>query len=243
MIDLFRRNWLALACISSGLIVLCALGTWQVKRLFWKEELLARIEKRIANPPIPLTEAMGLGFDKTQQNYLPVKTIGEYDHSTEAFFFTTGPNGLPGWNVHTALAMPDNKIVIVNRGFVPFDFKSPDKRSSGQLNGIQSVEGLLRFPLTEKPFGSLENNLEKREFYWRSIADFVEVMQIQNKEVLPVIIDLGQTEVPGGLPIGATSILSFPNNHLQYAVTWFGLALTLLGVGGYFVYTRERTHP
>ena len=232
MTGIVKRNWLPLICIVSGLIVLCGLGSWQVKRLYWKEGLLERIEMRIQQQPVSLLEVAGFGFNKLQQDYLPVELTGEYDHNTEAYFFTTGPHGEPGWNVHTAVRLPDGRSVIVNRGFVPFDFKSPASRSKGQVSGSQELRGLLRFPLKEKPLGSLDNNLSTREFYWRNIKDFAQVMGLDEKKVLPIIVDLAEYEIPGGMPKGGATILSFPNNHLQYAITWFGLALTLLGVGG-----------
>ncbi len=240
MTGIARRNLALLSCMLVGLIVLCWLGTWQVTRLYWKEALLERIETRIAQEPVPLIEVMQFGFNQAQQDYLPVSFDCEFDHSTESYFFTTGQRGEPGWNVHTVAKLSGGKTVIVNRGFVPFDNKLPGTRAEGQVAGQQHLIGLLRFPLSEKPLGSLDNNLDAREFYWRSLPDFEQAMQLDNKP-LPVIVDLQKNDIPGGLPMGGTTLLSFPNNHLQYAVTWFGLALTLLGVGGYFVLSREKS--
>lgn len=178
---------------------------------------------------------------KEDHEYLPVTVAGTFDHDGEVYFFTTNKQGAAGWNVHTPLQLETGRTIIVNRGFVPFELKSPDERLRGQIAGIQSVTGLLRFPLKEKPFGSLANFPEKREFYWRNVPEMSAVMtQDQEIEFLPVIIDAGKTENPGGWPRGDTTIVSFSNNHVQYAVTWYGLALTLLGVGGFFLYSRRQ---
>ena len=129
--------------------------------------------------------------------------------------------------------------LIVNRGFVPYETRNSETREAGQVAGKVTIAGLLRFPLLEKPLGSLENNLQEREFYWRNVEQMASIMGGDASLYLPVILDRNDQPVPGGLPKGGTARLSFPNNHLQYAITWFGLALTLLGVGGYFIYSRR----
>lgn len=222
--------------------MLCALGAWQVNRLIWKEQLIEKVEARLESDPVFLSEVAGTGFEKSDHEYLPVKFSGEFDHNREVYFFTTGKGGASGWNIHTPLTLENGEILIVNRGFVPFDFKEPEKREAGQVDGTQQWDALLRFPLIEKPFGSIENNIEKREFYWRNVNEMAIAMGIEPDRALPVIADLRSTDVPGGWPKGGTTIVSFPNNHLQYAVTWFGLALTLLGVGSYFLYSRRQTN-
>ncbi|MEO0327231.1 MAG: SURF1 family protein [Pseudomonadota bacterium] len=224
------------------MVILAALGTWQVNRLIWKEQLISRVESRLESKSIELSELIDSGFDKTLHEYQPVRAVGSFDHSKEVYFFATGKQGSSGWNVHTPLTMANGKTLIVNRGFVPFEIKDPVLRTRGQIGGNQIVTGLLRFPLFEKPFGSIENDLDKREFFWRNVAEMSNAMQVDRANVLPVILDADDTPVPGGLPIGDTTIIAFPNNHLQYAITWYGLMLTLIGVGGYFIWSRRKTN-
>jgi surfeit locus 1 family protein len=219
--------------------ILCALGTWQVKRMFWKEQLIKRVEARLESKNIEINMIADAGFDKEQHEYQPVKATGTFDHSKEVYFFTTGKSGQSGWNVHTPLSFENGKTLIVNRGFVPFSLKNQSERKDGQVDGVQSIEGLLRFPLLERPLGSLENNADKREFYWRNVSAMSSAMDLQTSNVLPVILDQRGTEQVYDWPRGGTTIIDFPNNHLQYVITWFGLALTLLGVGGYFLYMRR----
>ena len=235
-----RSNLLILICMIVGLVVLCGLGTWQVKRLYWKEALISRVADRVARPTVALSEIEQSGFSREDHEYLPVSIIGKYDHDQEVYFFTTGKGGQPGWHVHTPLLLNDGRFLVVNRGFVPFELKEASRRAESIEPLAVEVSGLLRFPLSQKPFGSLPNSLEKREFYWRNVGEMSEAMGNPG-EFLPVILDRTETTgVENALPVGGTTILRFSNNHLQYAVTWYGLALTLLAVGGYFLHSRRQ---
>lgn len=236
-----RSNLIVIIFMLMGLAVLVALGTWQVNRLYWKEALIERVQQRIASEPTALQFLLEQGLSKETHEYKTVFVEGVFDHESEVYFFTTAKGGASGWNVHTPLRLDNEKSVIVNRGFVPFDLKQTDKRTVGLVTGNQRVEALLRFPLTERPLGSLENSPETREFYWRNVEEMSAVMTGASETYLPVILDQLETNTPGVWPKGGTTITKFPNNHLQYAATWYGLALTLLGVGGYFLFSRRQT--
>jgi len=226
----------------AGLTTLCTLGYWQVQRLHWKEELTARVQARIALAPMQMEDFLDRQMLEDNWPYSPVSATGTFDHAKEVYFYSTGKHGAAGWNVHTPLIMKNNKVLIVNRGFVPFDRKDPATRLQGQVNGEQTITGLVRVPLEEKPNTFVPDNaLEKREFYWRSFPQMKSLM-IGEKEQDFVLffVDANDEPNPGGLPVGGTTLINFPNNHLQYAITWFGLALTLLGVGGYFLYSRRQ---
>ena len=238
-----RSTAIIVVCMIAGLTVLCALGTWQVKRLFWKEELIARVNARIALAPMPLDEFLERQMLEDNWPYSPVIAIGIFDHTKEVYFYATDKKGAAGWNVHTPMRLANGKLLIVNRGFVPFSFKNPDERLDGQVQGKQTVTGLVRVPLEAKPNSFIPDNaLDKREFYWRSLPQMASLMaESEAEEFVPFFMDANDAANPGAWPRGGTTILSFPNNHLQYAVTWYGLALTLLGVGGYFLYTRRQS--
>lgn len=223
-----------------GLAVLCALGWWQVNRLYWKEDLIATVNERIKQDPITIPELLEKNIPEENMSYTPVVATGIFDHSKEAYFYATNKSGAAGWNVHTPLIMNDGQTLIVNRGFVPFPMKLPDQRLQGQVSGQQTISGLVRIPLKERPGSSFENAPEKREFYWRSLPQMSAIMRTDNtKEFFPFFVDAYEAEIPGGFPKGGTTIINFRNSHLQYAGTWFGLAATLLIVGGYFLYSRR----
>lgn len=231
-----------LVFMAVGIAVLCALGTWQVKRLFWKEALIAEVEERTSQKPMNLTEFLETQTDKNTWPYSPVMTQGIYDHSKEVFFFTTSIEGHSGWNVHTPMLLDNGKYLIVNRGFIPYDRQAPEKRLEGQVTGKQQLAGLVRVPEKEKPNDWFpENQPEKRELYWRDYDVFTDLMgKDEGREFVPLFVDANDAPVPGGSPKGGTTIIAFSNSHLQYAVTWYGLALALLGVGGYFLYSRRQ---
>lgn len=233
---------LIITCMALGVAVLGGLGTWQVKRMIWKESLIESVEDRIKLLPVNLLELLDSGTAKSEMEYTPVTITGNFDHSKEVYFYSTNKKGAVGWNVHTPMILDNGKVLVVNRGFVPYDLKNPAQREEGQVTSNQLVTGLVRIPLKEKPNSFVPDNaLEKREFYWRDLEEMANLMRNEeNQEFLGVIVDTDATGNPGGWPHGGTTIVSFPNNHLQYAITWYGLALALLGVGGFFLYSRRQ---
>ena len=225
-----------------GIGVLCGLGNWQVNRLYWKETLIAKVEERTAQSPITLDQFLAKQTSKEDWPYTPVLTKGTYDHSNEIYFFTTSVSGKSGWNVNTPMLLENGKYLIVNRGFVPYDMRNSELRLKGQVKGVQNLSGLIRVPKAEKPNSFFPENIpEKREIYWRDYDVMTELMgKNEGREFVPFFVDADNTPNPGGFPRGGATIITFSNSHLQYAVTWYGLALALLGVGGFFLYSRRQ---
>ncbi len=225
-----------------GIAVLCGLGTWQVKRLYWKEALIEKVEKRISIAPVTIDEFVSKQKNQEDWPYTPIMTKGIYDHSKEVFFFTTSNKGQAGWNVNTPMLLENGKYLIVNRGFIPYEMRNPADRLKGQVEGIQELVGLVRIAEIEKPNSFFpENNPDKREIYWRDIKLMTNLMgKDGGREFVPFFVDANDEPIEGDWPKGGTTIIAFPNSHLQYAVTWYGLALALLGVGSYFLYTRRQ---
>lgn len=235
-------TFVIVASMIAGIIVLCGLGSWQVKRLYWKETLIAKVEQRTSLAPMEISNFLDRQMVEDNWPYSPISAKGTYDHSKEVYFFTTSKEGRSGWNVHAPMLMDNGKYLIVNRGFVPFDMREPEKRAKGQVAGEQTIKGFVRVPEKEKPNGWFpENNPDDRELYWRDFNVFVDLMgKDQGREFVPFFVDVDEASNPGGWPKGGTTIISFPNSHLQYAVTWYGLALSLLGVGSFFLYSRRQ---
>lgn len=208
---------------------LCALGNWQVNRLAQKEDLIKTIQSRIYQPPRPIET-----FLKTEPgtDYWPVKLSGAFHHDSERHFFATF-EGQSGYFVYTPLEIAPNGFVFINRGFVPFDKKEAAKRSEGQTQGVVNITGLARSILTEKPSSSLpDNDAAKNIFYWKDFSAMRDTAGLPSgATVLEVFVDADKTATPpSGMPIGGVTIIDLPNSHLQYAVTWYGLAATLLGI-------------
>lgn len=220
--------------------VLIGLGTWQVKRLQWKEGLIASIDERIVSEPVPLAEIERRLADADGIEYRPVTVSGTFDHAGEAHFFATH-NGRTGYYVYTPLMLADGRALFVNRGFVPYDNKDPATRPQGQVEGEITVTGLARTAIGEKPSSLVpDNDLEKNIFYWKDLSNMSAQAGFKmDTAVVQLFIDADDALNPGGLPVGGVTIIDLPNNHLQYAITWFGLAAALAGVFGAWLW-RER---
>jgi surfeit locus 1 family protein len=237
-----RFPWGVVIASGIALIILLVLGTWQVERLFWKEALIASTNERIKEPPLSLADMEKLYKEKGTVEYLPVTVSGTFMHQGERHFLSTY-EGAAGYNVYTPLMLEDGRFVLINRGFVPYEKKDPATRSDGQLDGPVSITGLARDPLSAKPGFFLPNNdIAKNIFFWKDWAAMAESADLPDiNQVVPFFIDADNKPNPGGLPIGGVTIIEFPNNHLQYAVTWYGLALALLGVVGTWLWRYRKT--
>ncbi|SJZ71405.1 surfeit locus 1 family protein [Consotaella salsifontis] len=223
------RLWLLVALGAVLFGILCGLGTWQVERLHWKETLLANIDARMHAAPTTLAGIAAIYDDSGDIDYWPVTVSGRFLHEDERYFLATR-DGEPGWDVYTPLLLDDSHAVFVNRGFVPDALRDPARRPEGQVEGDVTVTGLARSVPHEKANMFVPDNApEKNQFFWRSLSDMEKGLHLSpTVHIEPFFIDAGQGAAPGGYPIGGATIVDIPNNHLQYAITWFGLAAVLL---------------
>ena len=219
------------------LAALLALGTWQVQRLAWKEQLLSDIAERRGAAPVSIEAIEAILGQGGDVEYRPVTVTGTFANNRERHFVATW-HGRTGYYVYTPLALADGRFVFVNRGFVPFENKEPEMRKQGQLTGQQTVTGLARMQLDGKPSSIVpDNDLAKNIFYWKDLGTMASTVGIPAERLVPFFIDADDKPNPKGMPIGGVTQFDLPNNHLQYAVTWYGLALALLAVG--FAYVRR----
>lgn len=225
-----RRFWSALLLGLIALAVLIGLGTWQVERLFWKEALIDTIERRIHGPAEDLGVIVAAEQSSGDIDYRPVRVTGIFDHSGERYFLSTH-EGEAGWNVYTPLLVAGQDLaVFVNRGFVPYALKEPSARPEGQIAGLVTVEGLARNRVTDNPGGALmpDNDIAQHIFFWRDVPAMTEGLDLPDGvRMLPFTIDAGEGAAPGGYPIGGQTVVTMPNNHLEYALTWYGIGLGL----------------
>jgi surfeit locus 1 family protein len=237
-----RRLLVPGAAAALVFAVLVSLGCWQLQRLAWKEALIARVDARVDAEPIlapgpkdwPDLEIAGL-------EYQPVSIAGRLLHQYEAHVFTTlatprgGLGGL-GYFVMTPLETADGWFVYVNRGFVPEDRKYGATRPMGQLDAEITVTGLYRAP-RRGSWLSPADDTGSNIWFSRDPGLFAEWHGPPAAWVAPYTIDARfDPDLPGGLPQGGETLIDFPNNHLGYALTWFGLAAALLGV--FIVFAR-----
>jgi surfeit locus 1 family protein len=235
-----RFPWLLAVLGLAAFAVLIGLGTWQVQRLHWKENLLATIEARRSAAPLPLAEVEARYKSTGDVDYTPVTATGAFRHGGERHFLSTW-KGQSGFFVYTPLELADGRFVFVNRGFVPYDLKDAAKRPLGQMEGEVTITGLARNALLQKPSSLVpDNDPAKNVFYWKDRDAMARSAGLRAAaEIVPVFIDAGATPNPGGYPIGGVTLIDLPNSHLQYAVTWYGLAVALLGVMGVAFWRRR----
>lgn len=212
-------------------VILLALGTWQVQRLHWKEAILHTIDQRMHAAPVPLAEVEARFASSGDVDYVPVTVRGTFVHAGERHFFSTW-EGASGFDVYTPLRLEDGRYILVNRGFVPYALKDAAKRAAGQVEGEVTITGLARNPLPEKPSSMIpDNDPAKNIFYWKDRDTMAATAGLpEGYRLVPIFIDADKTPNPGGLPVGGVTLIDLPNNHLQYAVTWYGLAAALAGV-------------
>lgn len=237
-------NWRGLIAPSIATLVafaiLVSLGGWQLRRLAWKEGVIGRMQARIHAPPQPLPAVES--WPKLQlidYEYLRVAARGVFEHQYETYVFHAGGSGVlePGWLVMTPLRLESGARVIVNRGFVPMALQDPATRAAGQIEGETEVAGLMRWPEPRNPFTPADK-LDNRVMYVKDPAAIAARFGLD--AVAPFLIDAEAAPIPGGWPKGGQTTISIPNNHFSYALTWFGLSITLLVVFALFAMRRLR---
>ena len=215
---------LTIAC-ALLLAVLCWLGTWQLERLSWKLNLIATVDRHMAAAPLSLDQITKLNAEDAQ--YRKVTLNGRFDHAKEAYVFATAAEGMAIYHVLTPFTTDDGKVLIVDRGAVPQDRLDPKTRAAGNVEGQTEVTGVWRVPDPPGAF-TPRPNPGKRIWYARDLKSIAAADHLIL--AAPVVIEADASPNPGGLPKGGQTVVNFRNQHLSYAVTWYGLAAVLLGV-------------
>jgi len=218
---------------AGAFLILLGLGTWQVERLFWKEGLIAQRHAAVTAAPIALPQSLAAA---RPLEYHRVRVSGRFANDHELYLGATSRDGRAGYQVITPLRMADGATVLVNRGFIPQDRKPPESRSAGELSGDVTVTGLLRLPPLGKPHWFIPANSPERN-YWLYVDIPAMAAAAHVPNVLPFYVDADATPNPGGLPLGGQTLLELPNDHLQYAITWYALAAALVVI--YIIFIRR----
>jgi surfeit locus 1 family protein len=225
-----------------ALLILLALGTWQMQRLAWKENLIAKIESRVHAPPVSLAEIEK--GDKDGIEYARVSVRGTFRHDREQLTWEPDPRQGPGYHVYTPLRLADGRFILVNRGYVTEAVKLPSARAAGQVGGEVDVVGLLREPPQRAMF-SPNHDGKTGVWFWRDFDGMSHAaLGPDAGKAVHLFLDAEATPAnPGGWPQGGTTRLTLPNRHLEYALTWYGLAATLVAVLIAFIFSRLRARP
>lgn len=246
----------------AALALLVGLGSWQLARKSWKDDLVARIAARGAAPPIGV-EALsalscapeGVPDPEMSCQFLPVRLAGVFDHGRERHVYglhalSPGRPSVAGYFVMTPFRLTGaDTVLVVNRGFVPEDRKAPETRHEGQVAGPVEITGLLRRAQPRVRFDA-GDNAARNVYFVRSPVELGLVTETpQAGRPLFAIgpgssavfyVDLAAPTPPGDWPRPAPGPPPLVNRHLEYALTWYGLALTLIGV--FAAFARSRVH-
>jgi surfeit locus 1 family protein len=217
----------------AGLVILIGLGVWQLDRKVWKENLITTLNTRLGRAPEDLPpRASWAQLREDKEEFRRVVFPAEFLDGEEALVYTAGSplrpdvKG-PGYWVFAPARLAGGSIILVNRGFVPADRKDPGTRTEGAPHGIVDIVGVLRWPETRNSFTPADDPKNNVWFLRdsNSIAKFKTWLT-----AAPFYIDQEGPVPPGALPKPGKLEVRLPDNHLQYAITWFGLALALAGV-------------
>ncbi len=232
-----------------GLTILLALGTWQMARKAEKEELIDKIEARRTGEPVSLERAIQSG-DVASADFQRVEVAGTWIAGKERFYYAPQPRLGPGYDIYQPLQYASTKVVWVNRGYIPERARSKPNLWRA-ADGEVTIAGTARLPATPGTF-TPKNDVKGNIWYWRDLAG----MQTsafagsEGLEAAPVFVvaeperrisDVDKANaLDGPLPKRGVSELVVLNRHLEYALTWYGLALTLVGVYVAYAWTRLR---
>jgi surfeit locus 1 family protein len=201
--------------------IFLALGTWQIIRLNWKNNLISQIENSLKNPPVELIHS-------GKKNYLKIRTSGSIDFERQIYLYNLNDSGQPGFEVINPITI-DNENYLINRGWIPFEKKNTqeiDLVDENQIIGTLKLQGKKNI---FKPENDIKGN------YWFSLYRN-DILKFTGKKFSKYIIYLdGNYEFPRPKKITA----NISNNHKKYAITWFSLAISILLL---YLYFRKKNY-
>ena len=216
-----KHKFLFSVFIIFFILVFIALGSWQIIRLNWKNNLILEIENSLKNPPVELTNS-------NVENYLKIKTSGSIDLEKQIYLYNLNDTGTPGFEVINPILINDTNYLI-NRGWIPFEKKNSQEINVFDENDIIGTLKLQGRKNIFKPDNDLEEN------YWFSL-NREDILKFTGKEFSKYIIYLnGNYQVPKPKKITA----NISNNHQKYALTWFSLAISILLL---YLYFRKKNY-
>ena len=216
--------WLTVVALPA-LVTLLWLGTWQLQRLEWKNDLISSFEARSSAAPITLPLAASV---TDEMEFRHLQLVGEFDHENEVFLTGRTYEGNAGFHIVTPFLLTDGRTILINRGWVSESYRDPAKRPFSLVAGEQTISAILRFP-GQKGYFVPEN--DPKAGFWFTIipAEITAYLGLATAETT-IYADALRTSDVVTLPIAAKTELNLRNSHLSYAFTWYGIAMALIGV-------------
>ncbi len=225
-----RLPFWATLCTLAGVVVLCALGTWQLHRLEWKQDVLAAIDKEYETDSLTrslVVADMSSKVLRFKRGYL----VGSYQNDKEILLQSRTYKGVPGYHVLVPLILTEDRgSILVNRGWIPIESdRKPDFQMARTDKSVK-IGGILRSAPEDNAFVPY-NQPEKDMWYRVDITQIGEAVGVS--DLHPTIFYVEQDEGSVGseaYPKPVAAKLRPNNNHAQYAFFWFTMACALIGV-------------
>lgn len=230
------RLWPILLATLIGTAILVTLGVWQVQRLQWKEGLLAQLAANAVAEPIGLAEAAGLAETSRDPEFVRVKFTASYRHDAGKKMIATYQGG-QGWTIITPAVTADGFAVVVDRGRLPGQRLANFEMPEGEV----TIEGVIRTYRRGQGIFDPENDPAANLWYWWDVKAMLATSGLpEGLKPFPYVVQLLPSDATGEFPRPEEPKANLTNNHLGYALTWFGLAVTLLAVAGFYIYDLRR---
>lgn len=218
-----------------GIAFLTGLGTWQLKRLSWKEALIETMQTRSTVPRVSLEDFLQDDQKVIEKEYRRLFLEGWFLHDQEAHLLGRTHSGQVVYHIMTPLLLESGSIILVDRGWVPAIISAKDPNIQ-RPEGVVKVDAYIKTK-TSQNFFTPQNNYEKKELY------FVDPVEFAQRKSLPTLLPfyVVQEGNSNTFPRPQTSVVKkIRNNHLEYAITWYSLAFILIIF--YVLFLRQRYH-
>lgn len=230
----FRPTLWATVFAIPAVLVMLGLGTWQVERRAWKQDVIETRKARIAAPVTALPAGIRLASDE----YRRVRVTGRFRHDRETLLGARSFRGNAGYYLFTPFALTGGTEILVNRGWIPLTRKDAILRAQGQTEGEVTLVAHIRGAARVNPFAP-DNQPEKNFWFWVDPPAMAKHLGIEDAQ--PWYLQIASPTPAGGWPRPVPVRVEVRNAHLQYAITWYSLALTLVVI--YVLYHRRRRRP
>lgn len=230
-----RRLWPVFIAAAAGLAILMSLGFWQVERLAWKERLLTQLAANITSPPLSLAEAGARKAAGETITFRPVEITGKFRHAAEMRLISAYEGG-PGWIVVTPLVTADGRSVLVDRGAIPDAVLAQIERPEGEV----SITGLIRDDARRRGTFDPDNDPAANRWYWWDVPAMATAAGLAPDQTSDFIVQMVPVGEARGFPQPQPPAFGLRNNHLGYAITWFGLAAVLVAMTAAYVIAQRR---
>ncbi|MGQ0664728.1 MAG: SURF1 family protein [Pseudomonadota bacterium] len=228
----FRPELVPTLIAVPAILALLGLGTWQWARLVEKNAINALRLERMSGPAIPVPASGEVAADV---EFRLVAVTGVFLHDRELKLHARSRRGNAGYHVVTPLVREHGPPVLISRGWVPYERKDAASRPQGQAAGPVTVEGVLRRD-SRRGWLAPDNAPARNEWFWYDLPEMAGAAGVAG--LAPYYIEAGPAPNPGGFPLGGQTVMRLPNDHLEYALTWYALAVAMAVI--YIVYHRRR---